>query len=340
MALLSPTLHMNAAGWRHLLRATLRECTYLPDPIARVYMRDYVLSRYRRALDGNQPVYKSVRRARYQLYHLQRANEGYLQPLQKVLMMSYGRIGHRRHHLLAPLTDRDSQELLKQGILKYPQGPPKPQDFGDDWELPLVLKALIRAQINSGVIMASKLRPPVKGVEPPIPETNSWNLPMPHVRKVNMRRRFNRRALDNVLPPLPEQDLATLEGLLSGAVSWSPKPRRSKIPFSESKESSDDSNIVDFLVNGPQKGHTFGTYVDGRPHVITYRLMSRLWRRVSCHVPRMTWREQWSGWEIIWDTPKILSQVAFDVQQHADLSDMFGEPAGVGRSAKSQQIES
>lgn len=328
---ISPTLHVSASQWRHLLRATLRECTYLPDPIARVYMRDYVLDRYRRAMHSEQPVYKLVRIARYQLYRLQRANEGYLQPLEKVLLMSYGRVGRRRHELLASWISPNEPEIPKVedkdslgGSLKRSRS-----RFSDDWKPPAMLLVFLKAQKNDGTITSSKIRPQVKSLEPSIPEKNSWHRPMPLCRKVNMRRRWYTHALGSVLPPLPDHEVKKLDGLASGAIPWSPVPRRPRRPSPESENTpSISDNLLDFLVDGPQKGHTFAPYVNGRPHIIDHRFMRRLWRRISCHVPRMTWNEQFSKWTISYDTPKDQPQVAFEVYGDVDLVEIFGDSVG------------
>lgn len=89
--------------WRSLFRATLRECSYLPDPIARDYMREHVVHRYRRSRISHRSDPDLARSARHGLSVLQRANQGYQRPLEKVLFMSYGRTGKRRHELLAEL---------------------------------------------------------------------------------------------------------------------------------------------------------------------------------------------------------------------------------------------
>lgn len=93
-----------------LLRRLLRECSYLPDPVARAYLRPFIISRFREYHANPAKKQASPKRrkaaldnAKKQFRLLQRANQGELKPLEKVLSITYGRIGKRRHELLAPL---------------------------------------------------------------------------------------------------------------------------------------------------------------------------------------------------------------------------------------------
>ncbi|KAJ5948737.1 hypothetical protein N7454_002044 [Penicillium verhagenii] len=315
-------LHQNLSQWQHLLRATLRECTYLPDPIARTYMHGYVLDRYRRAFKSKQPEAKLIQTARKELSRLQRANEGYPRPLDRVMMMSYGRTGKRRHELLAQLMSPDTPvdtEALRELVTKAP-------DYADGWEPPQIVLALIKSQMNNGVITSSRLRPQLKGVEPPIPEKNSWGRPLRHSRKYNIRHQWYFDTLFCLLPPLPDKELKVLDGLIAGNVLWKPRERKQV----EEPPKSQDNLLLDLLADGPQKGPTFRRYVLGRPHKITPRFMLRQWRRISAHVPRKFWNEKSTKsmkWLFHWDAPKKVPTLAFDVDQNADLDQIFGEPS-------------
>lgn len=109
---------------KHLLRALLRECTYLPDATARAYFPRYILTRFRKhspktwrgnnaterqatasqdAALSEKRVVALLRTARKGLSLLRRANAGEAGPLLNVLLHAYGRTGRRRRVLLAPL---------------------------------------------------------------------------------------------------------------------------------------------------------------------------------------------------------------------------------------------
>ncbi|KAF1836415.1 hypothetical protein BDW02DRAFT_493580 [Decorospora gaudefroyi] len=119
----------------HLLRALLRESSYLPDATARLYFRRYVVSRFK-AYHPRENATASVRvqaveRYRHQgfkrrqlaiihertrpllrkgqkaLNFLRRANQGEIPCLQKVLFFAYGRMGKRKYALLDNLLRPD-----------------------------------------------------------------------------------------------------------------------------------------------------------------------------------------------------------------------------------------
>lgn len=119
----------DAGETRHLLRALLRESTYLPDSAARRYVRQHVLSRFKAnhekgnakelveatAAARQRPLchvdatraQRSLSQGRKALGMLQRANRGELKPLTNVLLHTYGRAGKRRYELMKPLFEPD-----------------------------------------------------------------------------------------------------------------------------------------------------------------------------------------------------------------------------------------
>jgi len=124
---MSPTASSQAKSI-HLLRALLREATYLPDALARQYFARYILNRFkayqpsenatasgdvealgkyrhrsfkRRHLSIiTERTAKVQRKAQKGLHYLRRANQGEIPCLQKVLFFAYGRLGKRKYALL------------------------------------------------------------------------------------------------------------------------------------------------------------------------------------------------------------------------------------------------
>ncbi|KAL6248093.1 hypothetical protein RBB50_005441 [Rhinocladiella similis] len=101
----------------HLYRSLLREATYLPLPQCRTFIKNHITTSFRRYLpkyhnqepksrSGNPITFerqtKLLHRGRKFLSSLRRANEGYTAHVEKVLRMTYGRIGPRRYALLEP----------------------------------------------------------------------------------------------------------------------------------------------------------------------------------------------------------------------------------------------
>ncbi|KAJ5775746.1 uncharacterized protein N7511_000757 [Penicillium nucicola] len=315
--------------WRHLLRATLRECTYLPDPVARTYMREHVLDRYRavssrRSKAGPQMVHA----ARNGLSVLRRANEGYTRPLEKILYLSYGRTGKRRHEMLAeflrpretgiPEDTQAAQELVS-----------APLKFHDGWQPPAIVRSLALSQMRNPVITSTRVRPLIKAISPPIPKENIWGKELAQSRKVNIRRQWYFATLNGLLPPLPEEDLQTLDGLVSGTTPWKLVKRRKGM--NSENGAKPESTILKLLVQGPEKENTFAPYANGRPHALTTRFMHRLWRRVSALVPRQSWNETSQKWRFEWDTPKPVPTLSYSLDSSIDSGAFFKEPAQPAR---------
>ncbi|KAJ5304453.1 Glutathione S-transferase-like protein OpS6 [Penicillium atrosanguineum] len=305
--------------WLQVLRATLRECTYLPDPVARAYTSGYVLNRYRQAKKQSKKSHITeadrARKARKGLSLLQRANEGYQRPLEKVLHSAYGRIGGQRHTFLNRLLDHDIPTDGK-SLEKLVHGPSL---YQDGWEPPAIILSLMKSQMNNGHLSSKSVRPSVKSLQPNIPEYNSWGKAVSPARCINMRRKWYADTLNCLLPPLPDHELTILDDLISGTLPWAPIKRRKKAFPPATKE----GDLVEFLTDGPQKGWTFAKYADGRPHKITARFMHRQWRRVSALVPRMQWNPISSRWNFVWDSPKILPRLSFNLAEGAELNDIF-----------------
>jgi len=119
----------------HLLRALLREASYLPDATARSYFRRYIVSRYkayqprknatasfdvsaveryrhrsfkrRKMAIINERTRPLLRKGLKGLNYLRRANQGEMPCLEKILHFTYGRMGRRKYALLGDLLKPD-----------------------------------------------------------------------------------------------------------------------------------------------------------------------------------------------------------------------------------------
>ncbi|KAI9036801.1 uncharacterized protein KD926_001323 [Aspergillus affinis] len=290
--------------WRHLFRAILRECSYLPDPVARTYHHRFVVQRFRelsedRRLPRHQDPYRQNqlrKTATQKLSLLQRANEGYSRPLEKVLRLSYGRKGKRRRELIQTLlspTDHMPLDVLLS----------RPNMFNDGWEPPAVMISLMKSQKNGAVAAQMNIRA-IKKLAPVIPKENSWGRPLTEARRRSIRKKWFYHVIPNLLPPLPDADVQILEGLISGTYPWTAPTRRKAVGVvPETKR----SLVTDLLTEGPQKGETHRKYSAGRPHTITRRFMHKHWIRISSLVPRMTYDPNTQNhsftWETLWKKP-------------------------------------
>ncbi|KAL4905163.1 hypothetical protein BDW74DRAFT_153134 [Aspergillus multicolor] len=341
--------------WRGLLRSLLRECSYLPDPIARSKCHEQIVQRFRRyhfdprRREENVEKLKTVRKeygkwhadpkgeekyiekmmrnhkqARKSLSVLQRANEGYARPLEKVLKTAYGRTGKRRAELLTKLlkehsaSNSDEVNVLIATV----------NLFDKNWQAPQIINDLLKSQSSNPHVAQISDRPiPVRLGKPPDDVKNAWDRRMPGKRGVNKRRKWYHAVLEALLPPLPRADVQVLEGLMSGAVPWSPPKRRSNRQSNPSADTNDQdpksAMLRTVLTDGPPKGETFDLYKSGRPHVITRRYMCRLWKRISCLVPRHQWDEEHKKHRFVWDTASVPLTIAVSAKEGSS-SDIFG----------------
>ncbi|RAK97908.1 uncharacterized protein BO80DRAFT_179008 [Aspergillus ibericus CBS 121593] len=326
------TTNFTREAWLHLYRALIRQCSYLPDPIARVQMQAYILDRFRRsaAEEKELPLLRQQalrKSALSELSLLNRANDGYIKPLEKVLHLAYGRRGKRRH------------DLIEAFIPPAKKGAHPVTDFSDGWEPPSHMVALLKAQNHNAMITLLNAGLYVKETTPSIPSENIWGKPLSESRRMNIRSRWYTKARGNMFPPLPDKELKLLEGLILGTTPWTPPKRRKPVETSPTHVDS-DINLALFLEKGPQKGDTFEKYADGRPHIITRRFMQRLWKRLSCLIPRVKWdtktRKPIFSWDVIHRGPKLAVLLEEDL-----ASEIFGGVDAAGKKIKDDkpQIE-
>lgn len=291
----------NSLAVLHVFRALLRQCTYLPDPAARQYMHDHIVSRFRdyhprSTLPFTSRRQKSaplvqrripylLRTARRGLVFLRRANDGHLRHLGRILAMTYGRVGKRRHQLLSglkipdvPVDQYAVEKLLEPGN----QAVPHPSEQ---------LMALLKSQAKRRLSHFSRSNTPRLG--PKIPEQNSWGRPMPIKRVRNFKRRWYAESLDRIMPPLPENEWETLRMRACGQLPWEGPVARRKWAGGPNDEG--QTHLVGEKVRGPSKQH-YST-----PHTITSRYMRRLWAKISAQCPvMMANAARKSGWDVLW----------------------------------------
>ena len=292
----------NSHAVLHVFRALLRQCTYLPDPAARQYMHHHVVSRFRDYYPHD-PLSRRhkpaalikkrlpslLRAARRGLVFLHRANHGHPRHLGKVLSMTYGRIGRRRHLLLKDLkipdvpVDQAAVEKLSQ---------PANQDVPHPSEQ---LMVLVKSQAKRLLSQFSRSNLPRPKLE--IPEKNSWGRPMPIKRVRNFKRRWYAETLDRIMPPLPEAEWTKLLMRASGQSPWEgPVPRRK---WAGTPDDEEQSHVGRKRVQGDAQSHF------SNPHNITPRYMRRLWAKISAQCPLMRpSATNKFGWEVVWGDVK------------------------------------
>lgn len=279
-----------------------------------------------------------LHRARKGLSILRRANEGYLDPLKKVLLHTYGRRGKRRQELMLRLTVPEVPKDPKPGdeiIAK--QG--SSSNYGRDWRPPPIIHALIKSQFQriSHFEEDVRLQRPLRR-KLNIPEKNIWGKPMPLCRVRNTTRRYEQKILNCIFPPVQESEWELLRSLATGEKPWKgPVPRR-RGPKTDATPDSESALTGSLLVEGPPKSQTFRPFVEGRPHHLTRRLMLRLWASVFAHTPLMSWDTEGKRWIIKWGTADRSRPVVSDVNRDNVMLLFGGLDAQGKRDVAHQQV--
>lgn len=296
----------------HLLRALLRQCTYLPDSAAREYLHRHIIARYRakcprfrRPPQPGPPLCPKpetlgtqkqhlLQTARDGLALLHRANSGYMRALTKVLALTYGRTGKRRHELLSLLqapdipSDQTAVASLSASLTTTPT-----------FNVPPRLEALVKSQIQQG--HTDFVNPPLKQVAPRIPKQNIWRRPVPMKRVRNIQRNWLNMVLERAMPPLPEEEWERLRRLANGELKWEgPVQRRAKVEESREKDGSlFPERGFDIEELDKRMGSRTTGFKDS-PHKINGRLMRRLWARTFRQSPVMKWNATKKSWYFEW----------------------------------------
>jgi hypothetical protein len=321
---------------RHMLRAILRECSYLPDLNSRQYLAKHALARFRVYRMRKGKTYDTAEcqarlrqqhhEARKALNHLRRANEGEAEPLLRTLTLTYGRVGKRRHELMEPLL-----RSKEQGGLSAPmrEGEEEEEDTqsADGESAPVAsssvasevedvttgrrrnmkplpeltpqLRALVLSQLDASPPATSRPELKPRSLKPEIPELNSWMRPMPKVRVANMTRRWYAEVLDRVLPPLPRQEWIMLRDLATGRTkSCLPPPRRKAAAVRLQASESGVSEALKDLVLFNRISHPPAP--DRDIHGVTHRFMRRMYAKIFAECPLMVWDSSKNEWKITW----------------------------------------
>lgn len=297
----------------HLYRALLRQCTYLPDPAARSYMQKCVKARYRdpsRVPLGSQRETAPQLKARKALSLLLRANAGHPKPLERILLLTYGRIGKRRHELMRflrePNVPTDSNALAELSLAELDKKP----------GLTEKMKVMIKSQKALGRFGPSD-RPKAKRIQPEIPEFNSWGRPLPQKRVKNLKRKWYADLLDSIVAPLPEPEWDRLRNLAVGQQTWEGLLPKRTIATS----ALEDTNLqyVQF-----KHQHSKDT------HILTARFMQRMWRKIFDKCPVMRWDGESMQWRVQWGVSELTEAKMHRRNRSTDLS-MFAGVDSRGR---------
>lgn len=317
----------------HIYRSLLREATYLPLPNSRQYIKDYISQSFHRyhpklpqpgnpkfnTQDGSLPppshrhipipIPMTLRtnnpltlRRQTSLLHsarkfhsiLQRANQGYTRPLEKILRLTYGRTGRRRHELLSEYMENfpkrpDVQPSTAPSTTNVVPGPISDK-ISPDWKVPSSIEVLLDSQIKEQtqfVRQGNNFR--VRGPFKPMPELDIRGNSITKKRRKNMLHKWYLYNVRAVLPPLPESEYIELRDLVAGDTPMPKQPPRRPMahvpvfspppddtsPFATQQDQSLLMAEASLIANGPKPGPRAKDIINGRPHRITSRFLRR-----------------------------------------------------------------
>ncbi len=277
---------------------------------------------------------KAESEARNALSVLQRANAGQLNRMRKVFLMAYGRTGKRRHELMRPLLEIQSEtpshepddheselhlddvnEVEESGrdVAKANVPPPASKDavlyaFGDmvehDLGLSPQLLALVKSQIRAAPESSTRRNP--KRIKAVVPALNSWHRPMPKCRVKNMLKQQYATLLERTLPPLPEHEWQRLRGLATGDADLEVTPARRK-SVATSVGSSEAGKPQTALEIAVMYGKAPASTFDRPDYVLCARAMRRLYAAIFKQCPLLELDHERNAWKVTWGS-KVLHE--------------------------------
>ncbi|KAK7548610.1 hypothetical protein IWX49DRAFT_501089 [Phyllosticta citricarpa] len=333
-----PPSRGDAVASRRLLRALLREATYLPDPAARQFVRRHVLSAFDKyrikpetpdsELDSlkfsPERIHEKFRQARKGLSQLRRANEGELRPLERILNWTYGRDGPYRYELLrkqllipdplddqkalenhhAPFLENDARVVLDDLPATVVEIPRKNPHAADEPRVFAIsprypeLKGFLEATVRNAHLIVSRSAK-LKKTKLSVPARNTWQRPMPHKRVRNQVEKWYATVLDKLQPPLPENEWNRLRGLVSQQIPWEGlKPRRARAPEVQEHWQLRLSEEGSKEEKVARLAQAAGSH---RAIRITPRTLRRLWARIFSQCPVMWYDAERKKWDAKWE---------------------------------------
>lgn len=272
----------------HLYRALLRETTYLFDPAARHFHWHHIRHAFQsqneklKAQHGIEDILLSkaasqqLHRGRKYLYMLQRANQGYLVAVSKVLQLTYGIKGARRRQLMqnfmvpaTPVAEaiQSSHESMS----------------SRKWRPPAAFEALMKNQARIQRFHAGNFQMKLE-----FPEKNSHAQPFPACRIKNTARKWYARQAQMLKPPLQETEHAEICRKAAGQdETLGVRKRRPLSRAVESNGSHWPKPVADIDISvmistsrhvvQPQQSR-LAKAVMGNPHRLTSRFLRRRYR--------------------------------------------------------------
>ena len=178
------------------------------------------------------------------------------------------------------------------------------------------MRVLIKSQKAMRKVLPGDL-PKQKKLQPDIPESNNWGRPLPRTRVRNIEEKWYADILNSIIAPLPEPEWDRLRDLAVGQRKWEGFLPRRTIATSVSEDTK-----LEYMQSKYEHSK--------ERHILTARLMRRLWQNIFRKCPVMRWDEESMQWQVQWGVSELAEANMRGRNRSTDLS-MF---AGVDSRGK------
>ncbi|KAL1608564.1 hypothetical protein SLS60_003508 [Paraconiothyrium brasiliense] len=324
----------------HLLRALLREASYLPDANARHYFRRYIVNRFRayqpaqnaspslhaQAVEKKRQGFGKRRdvsiiqdrtremqyKAKKGLNYLRRANNGEYLCLQKILYCTYGRVGERKYALSEvllrpddPTTVEEPSPLQKlyysnERFLSFFDAPRKASPTHYNIQISDRYRRL-KTAIKAQVQNGIALGREIKRPHLYTPINNVWERPMPIRRARNNVRRWYAETMTRFLPPLPLEEFDQIQAMANGKEKISlVKHRSPAVELQPPKELTEADRFAKLVQDALVLEKPSKADTCVRPRRIDARFMRRMYTAILTYSSKLEWNDQYERWESVW----------------------------------------
>jgi Complex 1 protein (LYR family) len=310
----------------HAYRRLLRAATYLPDSFAQNYAHNRILERFRRnsRRGDSKPITSGrIRKAISSAKSLERAGNGSLEDLQKVLLLTYGRTGSRRRELIQALLRPDENIFPKDDLaLKMLIENPTGEEAGKHKPNPK-LTAFVESQESNHPL--ESVKPKIKKLK--IPKENIWGRAIPQRAELNMRKKWWAITLDRLLPPVPQHEWERLRDLALGKIPLDEVPKRRSRKEERVEGQEEEMRVLRYLQHclkakeaeieevafDPERGLVARTrdrketdQLKDRTLINSTRVLRRLYGSIWSITPTMSQDEVTKKWNIQWGPGRSL----------------------------------
>jgi hypothetical protein len=328
----------------HLFRHLLRAASYFPDEFAQLYIRSYIKNLFIRGKAPSEHTSARLEHARSSLNTLQRAADGEVKSLTKVLLRAYGRAGRRRRELMVDLLQADANSMPENGETVESITAESLNKEGKWKSRGPVLDMLSKSQAANHPPDSGRHK--IRQLEPQIPKT-IWERPMPIKRQQNFEHNFWASTVDKLLPPLPELEWNRLRDLATGVIPFKgPPPRRPRAGLPGEKEESllSAATYLKQSIRAAARPEKDARVQDKDKHKITPRFMRRMWANVWNQSPLMSYNGETMEWTIVWGGSRSAASKGLmgsagkkDLELFAGIDELDQGPISVKKPAKHQK---